>query len=261
MKIREILKKSSPDDEYLLRFVLKKSRAELLRDFGAEVRQATLTKFRELKKKRADGIPMQYIVGAAWFYGLEFFVTKTVLIPRPETEILVERALAAHAEIVIDIGTGSGAIAVSLAKNSRSKIIAADISESALKIAHKNSRRHKTKIKFYKSNLLTTIPWPRTQSVLIAANLPYLSNARMKSLTTEVRREPRLALYGGPDGLQLYKKLFAQIRARKSPTQTVTVLAEIDPEQKKNLAALVGDEKISFFKDLSGAVRLAEIIF
>ncbi len=257
----------SIDDDYLLRFVLKKTRAEFLRDARLPISAADRRRFTVLKKRRAAGMPMQYIVGTAWFYGLEFFVSRAVLIPRPETELLVDRAREKKFDLLIDVGTGSGAIAIALAKNvpATTKIIACDISARALAVAKKNCTRHKTKVCFAHSNLLAEIPWPRAPHILIAANLPYLSDARMKKISkTEVAHEPRRALYGGHDGLDLYQKLFAQIREKKLSAQHITVLAEIDPEQKTKLAHLAARElpnsEILFHTDLRGDIRLAEII-
>ena len=129
----------SLDDEYLLRFVLKKTRAELLADTHTPIPRRALLRFKKLKKMRTHGVPIQYIVGAAWFFGMKFKVTPSVLIPRPETELMVEHINARVAEhkkcSVIDLGTGSGAIACAVAKNCRATVSAVDISKRALTVA------------------------------------------------------------------------------------------------------------------------------
>lgn len=260
--------KSGPDREYFLRHLLHIDMAELYLHPHRPVPDHFIKKLHAFEHKHAAGWPVQYLLGEAWFFGRKFKVAPGVLIPRPETELLVERAIALtknQPATIIDIGTGSGAIAVSLAKNTDAKIAAVDISAKALTIARANARAHTARVQFSKSNLLAALTWPRTPFVLIAANLPYLSDKRMKKLSAEVRREPKLALYGGPDGLDLYKKLFAQIRKFKRANQTIMILAEIDPEQKTKLAALtrreLPDSRIEFHHDLHHDVRLGEITF
>ncbi len=260
---------SARDDEYLLRFVLKKTTAELLVNKQETLPPRAADRLNRLKKMRADGVPIQYIVGEAWFYGLKFFVSPAVLIPRPETELLIDRARAQRPRAnwtIIDVGTGSGAIAITLATHHRNTVvIATDISSDALRVARQNARRHHTPIVFMKKNLLAGVPWPRTKKVLVAANLPYLSAAQIQHLAAEVKHEPRCALYGGSqDGLKLYKKMLSQIHIAQRPQQKIILLAEIEPTQQKKFAALVRRELPSadttFHRDLHGDVRLAEII-
>lgn len=267
--IQDFLRTGNPDDEYLLRFVLKKTREELLLNAQTKIPPRTITRLTQLKKKRAAGTPMQYITGIAWFYGLQLKVNKHVLIPRPETELLVDQILALITEhktcSVIDVGTGSGAIAIAVAKNSSVPVAGLDISKNALACARSNARAHKVRVKFFMGNAKKMPLRSNNPHVIIAANLPYLSDARMKKLSKEVRREPRLALYGGHDGLDLYRALLPHVRARQFLNQKITVLCEIDPEQKKNLASFVAREipsaAIKFNRDLHGDIRSAEITF
>ncbi len=280
--VAELLKESpGPDREYFVRHVLGIDLGELYLHPGRLVPNALVNKIRLMEQRRKKGWPVQYIVGEAWFFGMRLRVTPAVLIPRPETELLVEHALeilkyASSAATVFDVGTGSGAIALAVAHKSIGstwvareyaapiRICALDNSAAALTVARANARAHKTKITFQKSNLLAAATWPRTPLVLIAANLPYLSDRRMKRLPAEVRREPRAALYGGSaDGLALYQKFFAQISKHARTNQRIIILAEIDPEQKTKLARLATREfpksEIVFHHDLHGDIRLAEI--
>ncbi|MCX6781147.1 MAG: peptide chain release factor N(5)-glutamine methyltransferase [Candidatus Magasanikbacteria bacterium] len=269
--INSLLKESPTQDrEYFLRYLLSMDRGELLMRGDEEVPTKTVQKLRQLERRRTAGTPMQYILGEAWFYGLKFFVTPAVLIPRPETELTVERALAITREhekcSVLDVGTGSGAIAIAIAKNSSVHVTAIDTSAPALIIARKNARAQKARITFSKLDLRRLTKFPAAKHLIITANLPYLSDKRMQKLSPEVLHEPKLALYGGPDGLDLYRALFERItkicRGHRI-NQTIHALLEIDPEQKTKLAALSHHEfahiSINYHRDLHGDIRLAEL--
>lgn len=267
--IKDFLVNATQDDEYLLRFILKKTQAELLGNLSKQLTTRAVERFRELKKQRARGVPMQYIVGEAWFYGLKFKVTPSVLIPRPETELMVDRILAIIAEhkkcSVIDVGTGSGAVAIAVAKNSSVPVVGIDVSHKALVIARSNARLHKARVKFFTDNAKKMSLRSNSPHAIIAANLPYLSDARMKKLSREVKQEPKLALYGGRDGLDFYRALVPTLFKNKFPHQKITALFEIDPEQKTKLASFVARElpiyQLIFHRDLHGDIRLAEITF
>lgn len=193
-----------------------------------------------MKSLKASNKPKQYIQGWVEFYKLHFKVTPDVLIPRPETELLVDEVLnflkSQHTiydipYTILDLGTGSGNIAISIAKNltvhpggghSKFKIIATDISTKALKIAAQNAKLHgvENRIKFVKSNLLSglncnLLPSPSGTrcNLIIVTNLPYIPSARIPYLDSSVKDfEPLIALDGGEDGFALYRKLFQQIR-------------------------------------------------
>lgn len=264
---QQLLKNGDVDSEYLLRIACGISTSELLLNFKKPLTATQLRRFESFKKKRATGIPIQYIVREAWFFGLNFTVNKKVLIPRPESELMVERALEIAAEhsacSIMDLGTGSGAIAIALAKNCTAPVRALDISLPALTVARANAKKHKACVSFSRADILKKFPLPKTLHVILTANLPYLSDARMKTLSEEVLREPKLALYGGPDGLDLYRTLLRNLSNNKA--QTIHALLEIDPEQKTKLATFVRREfpksKLKFYPDLRGDIRLAEITF
>lgn len=177
--------------------------------------------------------PKQYLQGWAEFYKLKFFINENALIPRSETELLVDEILRIKPKTVLDLGTGSGCVAIAVAKNaSQVKIVATDVSEEALEVARKNAKFHKVEdqIFFLKSDLLELwydrlVYFPRKELVhhtklkmpdIIVANLPYIPTARLMYIDPMVTEfEPRVALDGGKDGFELYRKLFAQIAEKK----------------------------------------------
>lgn len=189
--------------------------------------------------------PSQYIKGWVEFYKLKFKVTPDVLIPRPESELLVDeilnvlrtnnhkqslRPIGLELITILDIGTGAGNIAISLACSasgaSNVNIIATDISEKALKVAKQNAKFHKVKIKFIKSNLLDNV---REEIDIIATNLPYIPSNRIPYLDQSVKDfEPHIALDGGKDGFELYRKLFQQISHQPRRLQPNLMVCEID---------------------------------
>ncbi len=159
-----------------------------------------------------DDKPQQYIKGYSEFFKLRFKVTEDVLIPRPETELLVEHVIKASPKTVLDIGTGSGNIAISIAKNLEDvHITATEVSKKALKVARQNAKLHQVedKITFIESNLLEKVN--QTADIFVS-NLPYIPTERIDYLDSSVKDfEPRVALDGGEDGFELYRKLFVQM--------------------------------------------------
>lgn len=229
-------------------------------------------RLQELLKRRLSGEPLAYITGNKEFYGLDFYVDRRVLIPRPETELLVEAALAYvrdrlfHLQIplIADIGTGCGAIAVSLAKNlAACRIYATDISPDALEVARINARRHDVlhHITFLEGNLLEPLLQPVD---IIVANLPYVSNSELSDLPPEITQfEPLVALDGGVDGLEVIKQLLSQVRQKINPAGCL--LLEIGQKHADSLPHLVNasldDALLDFLSDLNGIKRVARIIF
>lgn len=198
--------------EILLAHVLGKNRVYLYTNYDAPVNQHERDKFRESIKRRVKREPLAYIVGYKEFMSLEFGVSPAVLIPRPETELLVETVLdmiteGAHIRIC-DVGTGSGAIAISIAfYNSQADVYAVDLSENALDIARENAARHNVNINFRQGDLL--LPFiDEKQFDIIAANLPYIPEKEYRELDTGIiKYEPVGALAVPGDGLDLYRRL------------------------------------------------------
>lgn len=190
--------------------------------------------------KNIQNKPKQYVQGWVEFYKLKFKVTPDVLIPRPETELLVDEVLKYYTQnprpfTLLDIGTGAGNISISLAKNSsNAKIIATDISSTALKIAKQNAKLHgvEDRIEFIQSDLLSNYtlnpnPYPYPYPLVIVTNLPYIPSARIPYLDLSVKDfEPHIALDGGENGFILYKKLFKELIDKK--IQFDLLIGEID---------------------------------
>lgn len=245
------------DKELLLAHVLKKPRSFIMAHPELKLNKTQTKKFKELSKKRAKGLPMQYILGYAWFYGRKFKVTEDVLIPRPETETLIEAALSIIPKNspanIFDIGCGSGCIGITLAaQRPKAKIFCSDISPKALGLAKKNlHKKRRKKIIIKKGYLLR--PWEKILNLeknnFIVANLPYLSLKTYKKTS-----EPKIALYGGKDGLQLYRELFKQIK--KIKTNIRAVIIEIDPSQSKKASKLLPLFETSVYKDLTRHKRV-----
>lgn len=164
--------------------------------------------------------PFQYVVGSQEFYGGVFLVTPAVLVPRPETELLVEEALrwakGKDALEILDLCTGSGCIGISLARETESPVLAIDISEDALRVAEKNNALNGTAVDFRYSDLFYHIPKERTFD-LITANPPYLTQQEMKEIPLEVTYEPLLALDGGPNGLFAIERILKELDRRLNP--------------------------------------------
>jgi release factor glutamine methyltransferase len=211
---------SSPrlDAELLVGEVLGLSRIELYTNYDLPLNADEVDRYRELIRRRAEGEPVAYILGRAYFRNLLLKIDRSVLVPRPETEHVVEEALAflmegdglKGAPRVLEIGTGSGAIAISLAAGfPDAEITAIDASASALLVAEENACRAgiSNKIKFMKSDLFDALD-PTDTFDLIVSNPPYISDEEWLELPRDIREfEPHEALYGGPDGLEFYRRL------------------------------------------------------
>jgi len=196
--------------------VLGRDRTFLIAHADGEVSEEEFRAFRVLIGRRADGEPMQYITGRQEFFKLDFEVTPSVLIPRPETELIVEIALELLRDdsqpILADIGTGSGCIAISLLHEMRAaQAVATDISMAALAVAQRNGERHHVtdRLELLKSDCFSAMDASGSFS-LIASNPPYVSDDELKDLQTEVHHEPRAALAAGANGLSIIRRLLLQ---------------------------------------------------
>lgn len=220
-----------------------------------------ITKFKKYVKRRAKGEPMAYIRGSKEFYGMDFIVNKNVLVPRPDTELIVEIVRdVGNAGIVMDVGTGSGCIPVTLKKYlPKAEIIGTDISEKALTVARKNAKKHKIGIKFYKSDLFKQIPKNLKGKInIITFNPPYLT--KNEASKKELAYEPQVALTP-PDFRKLIKDFF--IQAREYLTDDGSIFMEIGHRQGKIVSKIAGEifskAKIEVIKDLGGFDRVMKI--
>jgi release factor glutamine methyltransferase len=252
------------DAERLLLHVLGNNKAWLLAHADDELAEDQASEFLLLIERRFKGEPIQYITGEKEFYGLPFRVKDDVLIPRPETEHLVERALELAGRLVrpriVDVGTGSGAIAVALAhKLPKARITAVDISGAALDVARGNAERNEVarRIEFKESDLLAAVADEPFE--MVVSNPPYVPTADRDSLAVEVREhEPALALFAGEDGLDVYRRLIPAAFAVLEPGGFLVM--EIGYGQSQAVAALMsesGFEQIEFVPDLQGIPRVA----
>jgi release factor glutamine methyltransferase len=259
------------DAEVLLRAVLELPRASFFARLQEMLAPEHLNAYSALLDRRTQREPVAYILQKREFFGLDFRVDSRVLVPRPESETLVEVALeVAHAwrengptrPVLVDVGTGSGAIAITLAKHlPGARIYATDRSSEALAVAAANLRLHDASDRVFllQGDLLTPVPEPAD---LIIANLPYVPSRRIDSLQAEVSRwEPREALDGGSDGLTLIYRLLEQARGKlRCPG---VILLEADPEQMAAIAEFgrqtLPGARIDLHRDLAGRERVARL--
>ena len=254
--------------ELLLAHALETTRALLLARLSEPITPGVAARYAANVAQRAQHEPLAYILGHQEFYGLDLLVDRRVLIPRHETESLVELALdaARHtghvSPVVVDVGTGSGAIALALAKNlAQTRIVATDASHNALVVAQTNAKRlHlETRVEFLQGDLLE----PVTGSFdLLVSNLPYIPSRRFDQLPREVRAfEPRLALDGGANGLMVLRRLLHQLESHAA--RGAVAVLEISEEQGKAVIELAQQilprARVALHQDLEGLDRAVEI--
>lgn len=258
---------SSPrlNAELLLSAALNTKRIDLYLDFEKPLTEQELTEFRAMVKRRLTGEPLQYILGQTEFYGLKFFVNSSVLIPRQETELLVDKSLELiHTHKlenpkILEIGTGSGCISIAIAEKALCEITAIDVSEAALETACKNSQLNNTvsKINFEHKDFLMDINSFHDYDIAIS-NPPYIAAGDIPSLQREVKDfEPLSALTDNNDGLTFYKKIFELASSVKN-----AVLLEIGDEKRNIIEPLLAKNGITnyiFHKDLLNIDRVLEI--
>jgi len=279
------------DAELILADILARPREYIIAHPEEKIGIIKQLKFKYLAYQRARGIPLAYLTGHKEFFGLDFIVDKHTLIPRPETEILVESVIEKinnlnyglritdYGLLFIDIGTGSGCIPIAIKKSRNQEIkksIAVDISKPALRVAKKNAKKHNVDITFLHSNLLDFLPLSGegtlipishregikggSKQIIITANLPYLTQEQFQS-EKSIQYEPKSALIAEDNGLALYKKLLQQInQLTKTYKLQATSYLEIDPSQSQPISAFIKEimpsAKIEIKKDLAGLDRV-----
>lgn len=251
------------DAEVLARHVLGWDRAQLLANGRAPAPDDFEARFTTLVNRRAAREPVAQIVGRREFWGLDFDITRDVLVPRPETEILVEEAIAflrtRPSATVVDVGTGSGCIAVALAHSVPGLlVVAVDASPAALEVAERNARAHGVadRITFREADVLEGL---EVTPDLIVSNPPYVPDADAVGLQAEVVEfEPHIALFGGADGLSVMRRLFEQAHARLAPDGRLIVEFGFEQEQAvRSLAERCGWRVLDVRADLQGIPRTA----
>lgn len=252
--------KFEPSDcDWIISTVLNKNRAEAKLE-----RSVSLKEYREIVRacdRRAKGEPLSNIFGFVEFYGLRFDVNKKVLSPRMETEILVEEALKkineTDAENVLDLCTGSGAIAISIAKFSSCKVFASDISKQALAVAEANAKKNEVKVEFCQSDLMKSLKKGRKYDIIVS-NPPYIKSGDIEKLDIEVKKyDPKLALDGGEDGLDFYRKIIDE--AKSKLTKKGWLMFEVGQGQSDGVCELMqkaGYDNVQAVKDYSKIERV-----
>lgn len=274
MKIQEMIKEANKTlTEYqieeasiiarvLMQFVLQLDRTNLIIKQTQEMQESEIKEYNEAIQKIVQGIPLQYITNTQEFYGLHLYVNENVLIPQPDTEILVEEvvniAKREESTSILDICTGSGAIGIALASNvTNAQITMTDISEKALEIAQRNAIENQVieKVKLVQSNLFEKVEG--TFSIIVS-NPPYIETKVIPTLSKQVQKEPSIALNGGEDGLYFYRKLIEE--APKYLKQDGYLCMEIGYNQKDVVLKLIREngnyQQIYSKKDLSGNDRI-----
>jgi len=248
------------DVELLLGELLQKDRVYLMAHDDAVVSSFELDGFRDLIKRRKTGLPMAYILGKKEFYGLEFRVNEHVLIPRPETEILVEAVISSieEGELLVDVGTGSGCIPITiLCHRPELRAVAVDISEEALQVAKENAKRHGVgeRLQCFPSDLLKNLPLGLLEGkqFVVTANLPYVPLDH--GVNEEAQFEPSLALYAKNEGLDLYQKLFDQL----VPLKPRAIFVECYAFQVEPLAECLKNYRKAEVREMLGEARLLKM--
>lgn len=255
--------------QILLRHTLQLTSAQLYLHLEQELTSEQWQTFWNLVERRLQNEPVAYLTGHQEFYGLDLYVDRRVLIPRPESELLVETALdftssyiTSKRLTIADIGTGSGAIALSLAKNlPYARVHATDLSAAALEVASINCTRHglSDRVVLLQGNLLEPLP---ERVDIVVANLPYIKEAEFEMLAPEIHYEPQIALYGGPEGLEQVSLLLQQARSRLQPRACIAL--EIARGQTEKVGTLTKgyfpEAKIEIHHDLGGIERVLCVI-
>jgi release factor glutamine methyltransferase len=249
----------SLDSSLLLAHVLNISRSSLISKDNETLTDTVFTHFQSLIERRKNGECTAYILGKKEFMGLEFLVNQSVLVPRPDTEILAQTAIEQITQNgrVLDLCTGSGAVAIAI-KNKMSdiEVHASDISDDALDTAKKNAERLAgNSITFFKSDLFNSLP--AVLYSLIACNPPYIPSGEIEKLPAEVRKEPWLALDGGSSGLEIIERIIE--KAPEFLVKKGILLMEADPRQMDKIKNLLENRafgEITIYNDLSGQQRV-----
>ena len=263
-----LMKSGSPDSrleaEILLRHVLKIDRATMFSNLENILDSKQENDIAELVQRRLANEPLSYITGTREFYSLDFQITSAVLIPRQETETLVDEVIKIAKENplkIVDVGTGSGAIAIALAVNlPLAKIIATDISIDALHVAESNTKMNDvfSRINLKQGNLLDVLD---EKVDVIVSNPPYIPSDQIEHLQPEVKKEPHIALDGGSDGLEYIRKLIGNCSEKLNNNGHIFI--EIDPSQSEEVLKIADthfpDARTAIIKDLSQNNRVLSI--
>ena len=245
------------ETDWLIASALNKNRNEIF--LVDNISDKDIEKINKLVDKRVKRIPLNKILGKQNFYGYDFYINKNVLAPRMETEILVEKCIekiGANAPQVLDMCTGSGCIAIVVAKETKAKVTAVDICSKALEVAQRNAKELNVKVRFVKSNMFQDLPSTKKFDIILS-NPPYIRSEDIPLLDPEVREyEPKKSLDGGRDGLKFYRIIAEQ--APKFLKSNGTLMLEIGFDQSEDVVGLLKDsfKNIEVVKDFGDLPRL-----
>lgn len=261
----KVLKSSGIDNarmeaQMILTKLIGKSKEWCMIHFEETISEEDCKTFQVIIEKRAKGEPLQYLLGEAYFMGLSFFVNEDVLIPRADTEILVENVMTrveTNKKVrLLDMCTGSGCIAVSLKKYLKNaEVFAVDISQNALETAKRNAMENQVEVEFILSDCFANVPKIKFDGIV--SNPPYLTESEMGVLQKEVTYEPVLALAGGEDGLNFYRKI--ALKAKEYLIENGMLAFEIGYQQAEDVSAILKEcdyQEIEVLKDYSGNQRV-----
>jgi release factor glutamine methyltransferase len=268
--LKDSVPTSLTDSKVLMGFVLDIPREELQLRLHQILTEGQFKKYKKYLSSRQKNTPIAYIVGYKEFFNIPFYVDERVLIPRPETELMVEHAIAelerhpAKKRLLIDIGTGSGNIAISIARNiPLLPVIATDASKQAIDVAKRNARTFETsqQIEFRVGSLLEAITPADIEGafVVLAANLPYVP--KRYNVEPDIHHEPEMAIFGGDEGLELYSQFFTQLK--ELVPKDLVGFFEIHYDQAEGIKALITKSfpkaKVEIHRDYGGYDRLVEL--
>ncbi|MDD7305578.1 MAG: peptide chain release factor N(5)-glutamine methyltransferase [Peptoniphilaceae bacterium] len=258
MKIKNFLEIDKDITLIALSYLLNKSKNYLLLNDQIDLNDEITNKLNAIIKKVKNGYPLQYALGRWNFYGLDFITDERALIPRPETELLVEKIIKADIkkEKILDIGTGTGAIAISLAFNLKESLVSGiDISESAIELANENKEKFSLdNVDFFVSDLFSNV---FDKYNVLVSNPPYINKKDYQNLDKALFYEPKNALYGGDDGLFFYKKIIGQ--AKNYLKEDGCLFLEIGYDQRNAIEKLLEENSyanINSYKDYNGFDRI-----
>ncbi|WP_311487642.1 peptide chain release factor N(5)-glutamine methyltransferase [uncultured Helcococcus sp.] len=256
--IKDLLEADYQYTEIILQYLLDMTRSQIFLNQNLELSDDVWNRFLDIQRDLKDGRPLQYAIGKWNFYGYDFIVNENVLIPRPETELLVEEILKEELKDkkLLDIGTGSGAIAVSLDLENKDnlQVSACDISKEALEVARMNAEKLGAHLDFIHSDLFENI---EGRFDIIVSNPPYISEEDYDKLDELLYHEPKIALYGGLKGYEIYEKIIDQ--ARSYLTDQASIFFEIGYDQGKVVSDLLrenGYQDVKILQDYGGKDRI-----
>lgn len=243
----------------LLRYVLAASAAELAAHPERELSESQSSRYAALVLRRAEGEPIAYLVGVREFYGRDFRVTPAVLIPRPETELLVEAAIAKVSRRgtprILDLGAGSGCVAITLALELGCEVTAVDVSADALAVARDNAARLGARVRFFESDWFASV---EGEFDVIVGNPPYVAEGDPHLAEGDLRFEPMMALACGPDGLSALRRILADARRHLAPGGWLLLEHGYDQaEAMRQLLVDAGFQLTEQHRDLAGIVRIS----